>query len=40
MMNCGDEQKLLFATYLLNDDAEFWWAGMQQHMQPWEEQVD
>jgi len=29
VMNCADEQKLLFAMYLLNDDAEFWWAGMQ-----------
>jgi len=29
VMNCPDEQKLLFATYLLNDDAEYWWTGMQ-----------
>jgi len=32
MMSCADEQKLLFATYFLNDDAEYWWAGMQQQM--------
>ena len=29
VMNCANEQKLLFATYLLNDDAEYWWAEMQ-----------
>jgi len=29
VLNCADEQKLMFATYLLNDDAEYWWAGMQ-----------
>ena len=23
VMNCMDEQKLLFATYLLNDDTEY-----------------
>jgi len=28
VMNCVDEQKLMFATYLLNDDVEYWWAGM------------
>jgi len=33
VMNCEDEQKLLFATYLLNEDAEYWWAGMQQQME-------
>ena len=33
VMSCVDEQKLLFATYLLNGDAEYWWAGMQQQMQ-------
>jgi len=38
--NCADEQKLLFAIYLLNDDAEYQWAGMQQQMQIREEQVD
>jgi len=26
VMNYTDEQKLLFATYLLNDDAEYWWT--------------
>jgi len=30
VMNCPDEPKLVFATYLLNDDAEYWWRGMQQ----------
>jgi len=30
VMNCEDEQKLLFAAYLLNGDAEYWWACMQQ----------
>jgi len=33
VMNCEDEQKLLFATYLLNEDAEYWWTGMQQQME-------
>ena len=40
VMNCPDEQKLLFATYLLNDDAEYWWMGMQHQMQTRDEQVD
>jgi len=39
VMNCADEQKLMFATYLLNDDAQYWWAGMQQQMQTRDEQV-
>jgi len=39
VMNCEDEKKLLFATYLLNENAEYWWAGMQQQMQTREEQV-
>jgi len=39
VMNCEDEQKLLFATYLLNGDAEYWWAGMQQQMENSEESV-
>jgi len=38
-MNCEDEQKLLFAAYLLNGDAEYWWAGMQQQMENSEEPV-
>jgi len=38
-MNCEDEQKLLFVTYLLNEDAEYWWAGMQQQMETSEEPV-
>jgi len=37
VMNCEDEQKLLFATYLLNEDAEYWWTGMQQQMETREE---
>jgi len=40
VMNYEDEQKLLFATYLLNEDAEYWWAGMQQQMQTREELID
>ncbi|XP_027941232.1 uncharacterized protein LOC114195034 [Vigna unguiculata] len=40
VMNCPDEQKLLFATYLLNDDAEYWWTGMQQQMQTRDEHVE
>jgi len=39
VMNYEDEQKLLFATYLLNEDAEYWWASMQQHMGTREELV-
>jgi len=39
LMNCEDEQKLLFATYLLNEDAEYLWAGMQQQMGTREEPV-
>jgi len=37
VMNCEDEQKLLFATYLLNKDAKYWWTGMQQQMETREE---
>ena len=37
VMNCENEQKLLFATYLLNEDAEYWWTGMQQQMETQEE---
>ena len=37
VMNCEDEQKLLFVTYLLNEDAEYWWTGMQQQMETREE---
>jgi len=40
VMNYAEEQKLLFATYLLNDDVEYWWAGMQQQMQTRDEQVE
>ncbi|XP_027903585.1 uncharacterized protein LOC114163474 [Vigna unguiculata] len=39
VMNCEDEKKLLFAAYLLNGDAEYWWAGMQQQMENSEEPV-
>ncbi|XP_027912172.1 uncharacterized protein LOC114171164 [Vigna unguiculata] len=34
-----DEQKLLFVTFLLVANAEYWWQGMQQLMQIHEEQV-
>ena len=40
VMNCTDEHKLLFATYLLNNDVEYWWAGIQQQMQTRDEQVE
>jgi len=40
VMNYANEQKLLFATYLLNDDAKYWWAGMQQQMQTRDEHVE
>jgi len=39
VMNCEDEQKLLFATYQLNEDVEYWWAGMEQQMGTKEESV-
>jgi len=39
VMNCEDEQKLLFATNLLNEDAKYWWADMQQQMETREEPV-
>jgi len=37
VMNCEDEQKLFFATYLLNEDAKYWWTCMQQQMETREE---
>jgi len=37
VMNCADEQKLAFVVYLLNNDVEYWWVGMQQQMQTREE---
>jgi len=40
VMTCIDEQKLNFATYLLIDDAEYWWTVMQQQMQTRDEQVN
>jgi len=39
-MNCVDEQKLAFVVYLLNNDAEYWWAGMQRQMQTRDEPVN
>ncbi|XP_027905905.1 uncharacterized protein LOC114165494 [Vigna unguiculata] len=39
VMNCEDEQKLLFATYLLNEDAKYWSTGMQQQMETREDPV-
>jgi len=39
VMNYEDEYKLLFATYLMNEDVEYWWAGMQQQMGTREELV-
>jgi len=32
VLECTDEQKLLFVTFLLVADAEYWWQGMQQLM--------
>ena len=34
VMNCQDEQKLLFATYLLNDDAEYCGVGCSSRCKP------
>jgi len=39
VMNCADEQKLAFVVYLLNNDAKYWWASMQQQIQTREELV-
>ena len=39
VLECTDEQKLLFVTFLLVADAEYWWQGMQQLMHTREEQV-
>ena len=30
VLACTDYQKVAFATYMLEADAEFWWNGMQQ----------
>ncbi|WVY91911.1 hypothetical protein V8G54_037425 [Vigna mungo] len=29
---CSEEEKLAYATFLLEDEAEYWWEGMQQIM--------
>jgi len=39
-MNCADEQKLAFDVYLLNNDAEYWWAGMQHQMKTRDEPMN
>ncbi|XP_027905803.1 uncharacterized protein LOC114165359 [Vigna unguiculata] len=39
VLGCTDEQRLLFVTFLLVADAEYWWQGMQQLMQTRGEQV-
>ena len=39
VMNYEDEQKLLFTSYLLNEDVEYWWTDMQQQMETREELV-
>ncbi|XP_027927702.1 uncharacterized protein LOC114184591 [Vigna unguiculata] len=39
VLGCTDEQRLLFVTFLLVADVEYWWQGMQQLMQTREEQV-
>ena len=37
VIECTEAQKLTFATFLLVTEAEYWWMGMQQQMQTWEE---
>ena len=35
VMNCTDEQKLLFAFYLLNDDTGYWIAFVEAEWKTW-----
>jgi len=39
VIECTEAQKLTFSTFLLVTNAEYWWMGMQQHMQTREEEV-
>ena len=39
VLECTDEQKLSFVTFLPVADVEYWWQGMQQLMQTRKEQV-
>jgi len=39
VLECTDAQRLLFITFLLVADAEYWWQGMQRLMQTRGEEV-
>jgi len=39
VLECADAQRLLFVTFLLVADAEYWWQGMQRLMQTRGEEV-
>ncbi|WVY95345.1 hypothetical protein V8G54_034433 [Vigna mungo] len=36
-IECTEEQKLVFATYMLAGEAEYWWRGMRRGMDAREE---
>ncbi|XP_068483293.1 uncharacterized protein [Phaseolus vulgaris] len=38
--SCPEDKKLVFATYLLSGEAEFWWMGAQQMMEARAEVLD
>ncbi|XP_068501373.1 uncharacterized protein [Phaseolus vulgaris] len=38
--SCPEDKKLVFATYLLSGEAEFWWMGAQQMMEARDEVLD
>jgi len=38
--SCPEDKKLVFATYLLSGEAEFWWMGAQQMMEAKAEVLD
>ncbi|XP_068483219.1 uncharacterized protein [Phaseolus vulgaris] len=38
--SCPENKKLVFATYLLSKEAEFWWMGAQQMMEARDEVLD
>ncbi|KAG2384108.1 uncharacterized protein HKW66_Vig0151290 [Vigna angularis] len=33
VMRCSEEEKLAYASFLLEDESEYWWDGMQQMME-------
>jgi len=39
VLECTDAQRLLFVTFLLVADAEYWWQGMHRLMQTRGEEV-